>query len=66
MKRLATVGEVREVEYGRGVGHAVEEKSVQLAEVAVRGLATKMGRNPHYVAYILLDVLKNLLGPSWR
>ncbi|MEM0463077.1 flavin reductase family protein [Pyrobaculum sp.] len=67
-RRFATVGEVREVEYGRGMGQAVEERrrAYQLAEEAVRELAAKMGRDPRDVAYILLDVLKNLLGPSWR
>jgi len=67
-RRFATVGQLVEVEYGRSMQTAVEERrrAYQLAEEAVKELAQKMGRNPEDAAYILLDVVKNLLGQRWR
>ena len=67
-RRFATVGQIVEVEYGRGMQQAVEErrKAYRITEEAVRELATKLGRPPEDVAYLLLDVVKNLLGPRWR
>jgi Conserved protein/domain typically associated with flavoprotein oxygenases, DIM6/NTAB family len=67
-RRFATVGHVVEVEYGKGMHEAVEErrKAYQLAEEAVKAFAERVGRPPEDAAYLLLDLLKNLLGQRWR
>jgi len=67
-RRFATVGQVVEVEYGRGMQEAVEErrKAYQLAEEVVKEFAEEIGKTREDAAYILLDVLKNLLGRRWR
>jgi len=67
-RRFATASRTVEVEYGKGMQEAVEERrrAYQLAEETVKEFAQKMGRNPEDAAYILLDVVKNLLGQRWR
>ncbi len=52
-RRFATVGQTVEVEYGKGMQEAVEERrrAYQLAEETVKEFAQKMGRNPEDVAY---------------
>ncbi|MEL9991248.1 MAG: flavin reductase family protein [Thermoproteus sp.] len=67
-RRFATTGEVAEFEYARGMSQAVEErrKAREAAESAVRDLAEKLGRSQRDAAYLLLDVLKSLLGPDWK
>ncbi|MGB9706084.1 MAG: flavin reductase family protein [Pyrobaculum sp.] len=67
-RRFATTGELVEVEYGGGMREAVEarRRAYQAAEEAVKELAGRLGMPPEEVAYILLDVLKNLLGGRWK
>jgi hypothetical protein len=66
-RRFATASRTVEVEYGKGMQEAVEERrrAYQLAEETVKEFQ-KRGRNPEDAAYILLDVVKNLLGQRWR
>jgi|GEM_PF-2678717 len=64
----ATASRTVEVEYGKGMQEAVEERrrAYQLAEEVVKEFAEEIGKTREDAAYILLDVVKNLLGQRWR
>ncbi|WP_069807086.1 flavin reductase family protein [Vulcanisaeta thermophila] len=68
MRRFATTGQVVAVEYARGLWSAVEERrrAQELAEEVIKEYASKLGRDPRDVAYILLDAVRNMLSGRWE